>query len=110
MKNLKTLLALVLLTVVFVSCADTVTVTSVAETNPHIYGFWGGLWHGFIVLFAWVGSWFSNDIAIYAVANNGAWYDAGFMFGISGTVSGVFFKLVHVLIIVIDKTIEDLIK
>jgi hypothetical protein len=53
----------------------------------HTYGFWGGLWHGFIAVFSWIGSLFSDDIAIYAVNNNGGWYDFGFLLGI-GALTG----------------------
>ena len=45
-------------------------------------GFWFGLWHGFILPVAWVGSLFSDTIALYAVPNNGGWYDFGYFLGI----------------------------
>lgn len=63
-----------------VSCADVETVESCVE--GHQYGFWGGLWHGWTAGFAWIGSLFSDDIAIYALNNNGGWYDFGFIIGI----------------------------
>ena len=31
---------------------------------------------------AWIGSLFSDAIAVYAVPNNGGWYDFGFFLGI----------------------------
>ena len=45
-----------------------------ADVSPHApdcvtsdpYGFWGGLWHGFIIFWSWIGSLFSDNIAIYA--------------------------------------------
>ena len=40
-----------------------------------------------IILFSWIVSLFSDEIAIYAVYNNGAWYDFGFVLGI-GSVGG----------------------
>lgn len=46
-------------------------------------GFLLGLWHGFIFPFAWIGSLFSPKIAVYAVPNNGGWYDFGFFLGIT---------------------------
>lgn len=46
-------------------------------------GFLHGLWHGFIFPFAWVGSLFLPDIAVYAVPNNGGWYDFGFFLGVT---------------------------
>lgn len=45
-------------------------------------GFLHGLWHGFIFPFAWIGSLFSSEIAVYSVPNNGGWYDFGFFLGI----------------------------
>lgn len=45
-------------------------------------GFLLGLWHGFIFPFAWIGSLFSPGIAVYAVPNNGGWYDFGFFLGV----------------------------
>lgn len=81
MKNLKTVLVFLVLAILFISCADVVTVTEIAEVDPHIYGFWGGTWHGWIAPFAFIGSLFSDDIAVYAIANNGTWYDFGFVGG-----------------------------
>lgn len=46
-------------------------------------GFWWGLWHGFVFPFAWVGSLFDPDIAVYAVPNSGGWYDFGFFLGVT---------------------------
>jgi hypothetical protein len=45
-------------------------------------GFLHGLWHGFIFPVAWLLSLFADDIAIYAVPNNGGWYDFGYFLGI----------------------------
>ena len=45
-------------------------------------GFWLGLWHGFIFPVAWVVSLFMKDVAVYAVPNNGGWYDFGYFVGI----------------------------
>ena len=45
-------------------------------------GFWLGVWHGFIFPVAWVVSLFTDDIAVYAVPNNGGWYDFGYFVGI----------------------------
>lgn len=64
--------------------------SSCADVQPHIkecltghqYGFWGGLWHGMIAPFSFIGSLFSDDIAVWAVNNNGGWYTFGFVLGI----------------------------
>ncbi len=50
--------------------------------EPNAPGFFYGLWHGFIFPLSWIGSLFSSDIAIYAVPNNGGWYDFGYFIGI----------------------------
>lgn len=45
-------------------------------------GFLLGLWHGFIFPVAWICSLISPRFAIYAVPNNGGWYDFGYFVGI----------------------------
>ena len=49
---------------------------------PHAPGFLLGLWHGFIFPVAWIASLFVPKVAIYAVPNNGGWYDFGYFLGI----------------------------
>jgi hypothetical protein len=49
---------------------------------PGAPGFWLGLWHGFIFPVAAVLSFFMADVAVYAVPNNGGWYDLGYFIGI----------------------------
>jgi hypothetical protein len=44
-------------------------------------GFLLGLWHGFILLFTFIGSLFS-DIEVYSFPNNGGWYNFGFLLGV----------------------------
>jgi hypothetical protein len=61
------------------ACAATQAPDAVA---PHAPGFWLGLWHGFIFPVAWLVSLFSGQVAIYAVPNNGGWYDFGFFLGV----------------------------
>lgn len=55
-------------------------------------GFLWGLWHGFIFPFAWIGSLFSDEIAVYAVPNSGGWYDFGFFLGITVLGGGSWFS------------------
>jgi len=45
-------------------------------------GFFRGLWDGLVFPFAWVASLFVPEIAVYAVPNNGGWYDFGYFLGI----------------------------
>ena len=70
-----------LLLVLLSACAATQDAAAVATaaTTP---GFWLGVWHGFIFPVAFVVSLFMPDVAIYAVPNNGGWYDFGYFVGI----------------------------
>lgn len=82
---MKKTIVFTLITFLLFSCAD-VQPNIQPCLEGHVYGFWGGLWHGIIAPFAWIGSLFSNDIAVWAVNNNGGWYTFGFVLGI-GTLS-----------------------
>ncbi len=62
-------------------CADVTIVPHVVTAGSHIYGFWGGLWHGIVLPFSFFGQLFSENIAMYAIANNGGWYNFGFWMG-----------------------------
>ena len=46
-------------------------------------GFWYGLLHGMIAPVSFVISLFDTKVAVYAVYNNGAWYNLGFLLGVS---------------------------
>jgi len=50
----------------------------------HTYGFFGGLWHGFIAPFDFVGMLFNEKITMYAQNNNGGLYALGFLLGSGG--------------------------
>ena len=74
MKRLAILLPMLALT----ACADQAA-TAVAPDAP---GFLYGVWYGFIFPVAWVVSLFDSDAAVYAVPNNGGWYDFGYFIGV----------------------------
>ena len=61
------------------ACAATQQSDAVVSSAP---GFLLGLWHGFIFPVAWIVSLFVSKVAIYAVPNNGGWYDFGYFLGI----------------------------
>ena len=61
------------------ACAATQDAAAVAPQAP---GFVLGLWHGFIFPIAWIVSLFAPQVAVYAVPNNGGWYDFGYFLGI----------------------------
>jgi hypothetical protein len=73
------------------ACAATQRSGAVTSTAP---GFWLGLWHGFIFPVAWIVSLFTSKVAIYAVPNNGGWYNFGYFLGI--VVFGVGARKSHV--------------
>ena len=83
MKNLKlimTCFVAVFICLLLSSCADVTNVTTcVTDLTP--YGFWSGLWHGIIAPISFFGSLLDDEIAMYAVNNNGGWYNFGFVLG-----------------------------
>jgi hypothetical protein len=80
MTRTHTLLALAALTLL-ASCA-TQAPGPVTPVTPGTPGFLLGLWHGFIFPVAWFLSLVMPNVAIYAVPNNGGWYDFGYFLGI----------------------------
>jgi len=53
-----------------------------AAVQPQAPGFLLGVWHGFIFPIAWIVSLFVHDVSVYAVPNNGGWYNFGYFIGI----------------------------
>jgi len=74
------------------SCADSQHQVKECVTG-YEYGFLFGAWHGTISPIAFIGSLFSDDISIYAINNNGGWYNFGYVIGIVGV-----FKLISLLV------------
>jgi opacity protein-like surface antigen len=72
-------LAILAAALALAACAATQAPDAVA---PHAPGFLLGLWHGLIFPIAWVVSLVAPNIAVYAVPNNGGWYDFGYFLGI----------------------------
>jgi len=77
--SLKRVSLLALFIILLTGCAKTIPIEECLEVAP--YGFFGGLWHGFIAPFSFVVSLFMDDVALYAVNNSGSWYDFGFVLG-----------------------------
>jgi hypothetical protein len=65
----------------FVSCADKINVENCLTKTIEPAGFWSGTWHGMIMLPSFIGSLIWDDVAVYAIHNNGVWYDFGFVGG-----------------------------
>lgn len=78
---MKKLLICMVLILICSGCADTVTFDQAKSINP--VGFLHGLWHGFTFVFSWVGSIINDDIALYAIYNNGGGYDFGYFLGVA---------------------------
>lgn len=78
-RSVFTVMGLLCLFLLVSGCAESVSVTNFVSEEP--YGFLGGLWHGIIAPFSFVISLFMEDVAMYAVNNNGGWYDFGFVLG-----------------------------
>jgi len=71
----------------FTGCAASVNVEECVVNQP--YGFWGGLWHGIIAPFSFLLSLLDQSVSMYAVHNNGGFYDLGFVLG-----SGILAKII----------------
>ena len=72
-------LAILATALALTACAATQQSDAVVAGSP---GFLLGLWHGFIFPVAWIVSLFMPKVAVYAVPNNGGWYDFGYFLGI----------------------------
>lgn len=66
----------------FSSCADRENVDQCLQ--GYTYGFFGGLWHGFIAPFDLIGMLIYDDVTVYAQNNNGVGYALGFLLGSGG--------------------------
>jgi hypothetical protein len=81
--RLSLLCILLVLILLATSCAAGPNVLkNTPDDNSNVAGFWLGLWQGFICLFTFVVSLFSDNVTIYEVHNNGGWYNFGFLIGI----------------------------
>jgi hypothetical protein len=77
MRRKVTYLVLALAAVFFISGCARQSVDQI--TDPP--GFLHGLLHGFILLFSFIGSLFT-DYEIYAFPNSGGWYNFGYLLGV----------------------------
>jgi len=78
----RTLCVVLVFAVLVSGCANAYNIESCLPMKRPS-GFWAGLWHGLIAGFAFIGSLFDEDIAVYDVNNTGGWYDFGFLLGVS---------------------------
>ena len=73
---------LFLILVLLTGCANNEVVDQCL--TGHRYGFFGGLWHGFIAPFDFIWMLFNKEITMYAPNNNGGLYALGFLLGSGG--------------------------
>lgn len=81
-KNSMNLIFPAALILLFLSCTagpNEFTGTALVAKGPA--GFLMGLWHGFILLFSFIISLFSDKVSVYEVHNVGNWYNLGFLIG-----------------------------
>jgi len=76
------LLTTILSAIIFTGCANREIIDQCL--TGHTYGFFGGLWHGFIAPFDFIGMLFNEKITMYAQNNNGGLYALGFLLGSGG--------------------------
>ena len=74
-------IAAILSLVLLSGCADAIQIQY--DKSIGAVGFWYGLWHGIIAPISFIISLFNDKVAIYAVYNNGGWYNLGFLLGAS---------------------------
>ena len=89
MKVLCILTVLILVLVMISGCTPGLNeLTGSANNSGHVAGFLTGLWHGFISLFTFILSLFSDNIRMYEVHNNGNWYNFGYLLGVMSFFGG----------------------
>jgi hypothetical protein len=83
MRTILSVVAVIVVLAAVVGCAPGPNqLTDAPDEEGSVAGFWKGLWHGFIVLFTFIVSLFSDTVRIYEVHNGGSWYDFGFLLGV----------------------------
>ena len=84
---MKRMVVVLMIAALLSGCADRVSFDQAAARVQ--VGFWYGFWHGFIALISWAVTFFDSHVAIYAIYNNGGWYDFGFLLGTGSLFTGV---------------------
>jgi hypothetical protein len=83
------LIALALVVALTVGCAPGPNALANSQDEEgNIAGFWQGLWHGIIAPITFIISLFSSNLHMYEVHNNGAWYNFGYLIGMSIILGG----------------------
>ena len=61
--------------------------TQPIPSGTDLPGFFSGLLHGFLIVFSFIGSLFT-DVRIYNFPNSGRWYDFGYIIGAAAFLGG----------------------
>jgi hypothetical protein len=80
MKNWKYITFIFFVTLVLAGCAHHYAPEEIGDP----YGFFSGLWHGYIIIFSFLGWLFVNDVYIIGHPNTGLFYYFGFALGVIG--------------------------
>lgn len=89
MKRSLVLILIAFALIVLAGCAaESNNMVDVPNEDGTVAGFWTGLWHGIIAPITFVISLFSESVGMYAIHNNGGWYNAGFLFGLGALWGG----------------------
>jgi hypothetical protein len=82
MKHILLILIALVLVFALVSCAAGPNqMKKTPRPDGKVAGFFHGLWHGFIVLFTFIISLFTDKVGVYEAHNSGGWYNFGFIIG-----------------------------
>jgi len=87
MKASVIIIAVALLLVMLAGCAPGPNELVITNTGKAA-GFWLGLWQGIIAPVTFVISLFNRNVQMYEVHNTGAWYNLGFLLGMSIVLGG----------------------
>ena len=84
MKHIVLILLALVLVFALVSCtAGPNEMKKTARPDGKVAVFFHGIWHGFIALFTFIISLFTDKVGVYEAHNSGGWYNLGFIIGVS---------------------------
>lgn len=88
-KSRKVALILTAMVLVLSSCAPGPnSLVGTPDAEGKTAGFWWGLWHGIIAPISFIVSLFNRSVNMYEAHNNGAWYNFGYILGLSVILGG----------------------
>lgn len=79
---------ILVLVLVFLSCAPGNDRWDQKISPGHKAGFWVGIWHGLIIIITFIVSLFTNEVGLYEVSNTGWPYNLGFLIGLFCSIGG----------------------